>query len=319
MGNVLPTDLAAQTANPHLDRVYQSIENRAKSYLQSSSGQRQGSNHSVSKVTREEQVAKNERMVRLKQFLKKDAKFSSKVLQEDKQKVLNQPRSTSTNFFMMKQGSLPISQKEESKASPFSLATLDKTHTTQRYRNHRPNSKQVLVDITHGSVEKHSTGLQADPQAQEIFDEALDVGIDSIHQSYLDLSQSGKKNILRSTLQDLKKLKPAPSSTGNGWRLRTSDKILSDQPYHKRMRTGEPKKRDPFELLWTDLLDISWEIPFLKKDAESKDKGLDASSYPTPFIPIRLQDYIGAETSLIASEHDWFLPGRFLIVLKTNK
>lgn len=258
-------------------------------------------------------------MVRLKQFLKKDVKVASKVLQEEKQKIVEQARATSSNFFMMKQGSLPAPNKDQSKAVPTSLLSLNKTQTTTGYVVPTSATKKVLADMTNTCTDQHSVPFALDSQPKDLLDEVLDQGVDSIHQSLLDSSHPEKRKILRKTMQDLRKGNQFSSSTGQGWRLRVSDKVLSDEIYQKRVKTGEPRKITPSELVWVDLLNNSWELSPQKTELKGNEKPCNSSDDPTPFIPIRLQEYIGLDTSEISSGHDWFLRGKFFIVLKTTK
>lgn len=308
------------------------MENRAKSYLQTSSGQRHPVASSLSKVCTEELNSKNERLARMKKFLKKDTPVANFI---ERQLSVSQARTTQSNLFMIKQTKASISHVEQSKNGPFSLAALDRLGTivVSRHENPHPRNSKVLSELNKTSFEKKTIVQNEQKVAMELLDEVLDLGQDSIHQSLLDTSQKVDKGVFRSTFQDLNKGKKELSSTRTGWNMKITDRILSKDASHRRLNTAShliaPKLEDPKDLMWADLLNTTWELETnsscqrLPKQESAKASHYQAkaadSSYPPPIIPVRLRDYIGIDTSCIEPVHDWWLRGKFAILLKTTK
>ena len=312
-------DLATEANKAAFDKVYQSMENRAKSYLQSSTGPRLTPSSMVSRATIEEQSSKQERLVRLKQFLKKDTQVVTKLQLIQQQEVQRKIGQTGTNFFQAKSAGSQNGQRAQSKTSPMSLLSLDKSEVPQGYGVSLAANRKILSALSLAPSNK--TAIVASPSQvmPEILDEVLDVGQDSIHQSLLDSSQQKKKNIMRSTFQDLNRHKSVQNGTGTGWRIKTGDPILGKEANHPRSSNINVSRPDSFLLQWTSLLDTSWELAPLDCKTEVPMKTLEDSSYPAPFVPVRLQDYVGTDVSAIHSEHDWYLRGKFVILLKTSK
>lgn len=314
---VVRIDVVKRVGPQAFENVYSCMEKRSRNHIESSCANRQIRPESNSLINSDQTPVDRQRLLRLKQFIKRDDKISKNVAAVNNQERAQQQLKNKFSVHLSRGLSAEVTKSLQNRSKMTSLVELPNNSVYPGLETGFRATRERFCATRQKHVLEGSDKTQAYTLPQQVTYEELDIGQVSIHQSIGDGKCSGKVDPSKNEAGTISNWRSTKTMTGTKWRIKTSELFLPKELFCN-LDLQPPTTEETASLgSWQPLLDNSWILPafdFAEQQAyESK-----GGTYFATFTPKRLEQSIGEEMSVVDQLESVLVRGKFTILLKSK-